>query len=177
MKRISIFAAVTLLTLLGATNAVAQTEKGNFVISGSSSFSVVNSSIEKIDHSSTTTITLSPSFGYFVTNNVAIGLDVSLISISGSTSYGVRPTVSYYLNNGNRFIPKASLGIGYAGTSIDDVNVGGLSINAGLSGVYMMMRNVGLSIGLVYERNMYSFEGIKLNQNNFGGAIGFEIFF
>lgn len=177
MKRFLILTTVTFLALLGTTSAMAQTRKGNFVIAGASSFSVINSSIEKLENSSTTTITLTPSFGYFVINNLAVGLDVALNSTSDLTSYAILPSVSYYLNNGSRFIPKASLGIGYAGTSIEGVKLGGLSIAAGLSGVYMLVSNVGINVGLGYNRNMYSIEGINLNQNNFGGAIGFEIFF
>lgn len=176
MKKGLFLVVAILLGMLGASNATAQTSKGNFVIAGASSLSVVNSRVEKVGES-TTNFNLTSSFGYFVINNLSVGLSAALSSQSGATTYAILPTVDYYFNSGNRFIPKVSMGVGYAGTSMNEERVGGLAVAAGLGGVYMVASNVGLSLGVAYNRNMYKYQGISINQNNFAGVLGFEIFF
>ena len=163
---ISMMIAISLSSM-----AYSQTYKGNWIVSGNSSFQVLSSTPEGGDAS--TTVTLSPSIGYFVANNLAIGASVSLQSTEGTTIYSILPTASYYFETQSQIRPFVELGIGYASISADDENFGGLAVGAGAGIMYLFNQNVGLNVGLQYLRNDFDLGVI----NTFGGAMGFSIFF
>ncbi len=73
-----------------------QIEKGNWLLGGSGSFS---SQKYKGATSSDTYYDVSPNVGYFLTKNLALGLDLSLSGYPGrSILIGVNPFARYYLN-------------------------------------------------------------------------------
>lgn len=109
MKKI-IFIAVALF-IYSLTNA--QTEKGHFVLGGDSNLGITFGSttyksdadgFEDVDGGKTTEINFKPAAGYFVIDNLALGLLVSISSTtakdddykSTSTSTAVGPFIRYY---------------------------------------------------------------------------------
>lgn len=163
---ITMMIAVSLFSM-----AYSQIHKGIWIVSGNSSFQVSSTTPEGGDAS--TTVTLSPSIGYFVANNLAIGASVSLQSTEGTTVYSILPTASYYFETQSQIKPFVDLGLGYANISADGDNFGGLALGAGAGIVYLFNQNVGLNVGLQYLRNDFDVGVI----NTFGGMMGFSIFF
>ena len=166
--------SIILLFLFVCLSSVSysQTNKGNWIVSGSTSLQITNNKPEYGD--GVTTVILNPSVGYFVANNFSIGAMMSLFSADGSTAISVLPTASYYLGTQSQVKPFIDLGIGDSSISADDDTYGGLAIGAGLGIMYELNRNVGLNIGLQYLRNDYDRIGVT---NSFGGMIGFSVFF
>lgn len=82
MKKLFLVGA---LALFGAINA--QTEKGSWVVAGSTTlgFNSIKSEVKydgvTEDGPTLSTFTLTPSVGYFVMDNIAVGLDLGYTSI------------------------------------------------------------------------------------------------
>lgn len=169
---ISMFLALCLTSM-----AYSQTNKGNFVVSGSTGLQVVNTKIEGED--GFTIVTLSPSIGYFVADGLSIGADLNLVTTEGETVLSALPSATYYFDTQSQVKPFVGLGIGYSSISIDDSYYGdetfsGLALGANLGMVYLFNKNAGLNLGLQYMRNDFSDLGV---QNVFGGMVGFSVFF
>jgi hypothetical protein len=123
---------ITVLCLFAFSVSEAQINKGRSLIGVSTSFSYINygSDLMSLGFSSikskgndpayvdpdvvkVTTLNLSPKFGFFIVNNLALGLNVSIGSSidkpkSGgkntTTSFGLGPFVRYYIP-GNKVMP------------------------------------------------------------------------
>jgi outer membrane protein len=65
---------LTLLLLFLSSLAVAQTQKGSFMIGGSGTMSFNKNDWDGSGNSKNTTLNLSPDVGYFLTKNLAVGL-------------------------------------------------------------------------------------------------------
>ena len=155
--------------------AYSQTYKGNWVVSGSSSLQIMNMKPEGGDAS--TTVTLTPSVGYFIADNLSLGASLSLLSTEDLTTISALPTATYYFETGSNVKPLISLGIGYASISFDDGydddTYGGLALGVGAGMVFLINQNVGLNIGIQYSRNDFDYGVV----NTFGGVLGFSVFF
>ena len=169
MKK-KLFMAMTLILSMSSM-VFAQTQKGNWILSGNSSLQVSSTKPEKGE--STTTVILNPSVGYFVANNLAVGAGVSLRADEGSTHFSVLPTASYFFESQSQVKPFAQLGIGYSSISNGDNTYGGLALGAGAGIVYLLNRNVGINLGLQYMRSDYD----GAINNTLGGIIGLSVFF
>jgi hypothetical protein len=92
MKQIYVFA----LVMFFAFGAMAQTERGNWLIGGGFNINTVSNS---------TTIGLNPTAGYFVVNNFAVGATVMLeydkFGENKSTTFGIGPLARYYFGKSN----------------------------------------------------------------------------
>jgi opacity protein-like surface antigen len=123
MKKAIFTFSIILLTTL-AVNAQNSTEgfvKGNSFISGQ----VAVSSSATGDYK-TTSIDLSPSFGYFLSNNLAIGLQVGVTSyqenfsgtnLKNKSGFTGGVFARYYLNPTNRFTVFGSAGLSLSSTN------------------------------------------------------------
>ncbi len=158
--------------LLVSSFSFAQTQKGNWIISGNSSLQVMNAKPEQAS-SGVTTVTLNPSVGYFVIDGLAVGAGVTLVSAEGSTVFAVLPTASYYFQTASSVKPYLQLGVGYGSLKSGGNSLGGLALGAGGGIVYLINKNVGLNAGLQYVRGDY--DGNVTN--TFGGVLGFSLFF
>lgn len=95
--------------------AVAQTEQGSIIAGGSVSLDLNSQKAEdpsgtSVDIGSSTNISFNPTFGYFVIDNLALGLEIGISSSkfesddgtfeskNSVTAFG--PFVKYYLDNG-----------------------------------------------------------------------------
>lgn len=158
-----------------STMAYSQTNKGNWIVSGSTSLQIMNVKPEGGDAS--TTVTLTPSVGYFIVDNFSLGANLNLLSMEDLTTISVLPTATYYFETNSYVKPLISLGIGYASMSLDDgyddETFGGLALGVGAGMVLMLNQNVGFDIGIQYLRNDFDY-GIV---NTFGGVLGFSVFF
>ncbi|MDD2512009.1 MAG: outer membrane beta-barrel protein [Proteiniphilum sp.] len=163
---------VLLLVVISfSTLSFAQTNKGNWIVSGNSSLQVSSSKLEGAG-SSTTTVVFNPSLGYFVTDGLAVGASVNLLSSDGTTVYAILPAVSYYFQTQSQVKPFVEVGIGYGGISADSDSSGGLVLGADAGIVYLINQNIGINLGMQYLRGDY--DGFV--NNTFGGVLGFSIF-
>jgi len=99
-----------LLSLVAVAGLVyganAQTEKGKFIVGGSVGF---NSSKVEGAAKANTSFNVVPSFGYFVSNNVAVGTGVgytynkNISSFRLSQAFVVAPTARYYVGLSDQF--------------------------------------------------------------------------
>ena len=161
-----ILSAIVLLSSV----AFSQTEKGKWTVSGNTSLQILNSS-NGDDNS--TTVTLNPSAGYFVANNLAVGASLALTSQEGASSFSILPTAIYYFPTASQVKPYLQAGIGYGNVKVSGFSMGGLAIGGGAGIAYFINKNVSLDLGLQYLRNDYD-GGIL---NTFGGVVGFSLFF
>lgn len=167
-SKLILFAAMVFVS----SYSFAQTQKGNWIISGNSSLQVMSSKVEGAS-SGSTTVTLSPSVGYFITDGLAVGAGLNLITSEGSTIFTVLPTASYYFQTMSQIQPYLQLGVGYGSLKVGSNSTGGLALGAGGGIVYLINQNVGLNAGLQYIRGDY---GGNVT-NTFGGVLGFSLFF
>lgn len=86
MKKVTFLFA--LMSALVITSANAQTSQGNMMVGGTLSFS--NTSQEGSSDAGSSSTTFSPSFGYFVIDNLAVGANIGFTS--GTTDTGATKT-------------------------------------------------------------------------------------
>lgn len=187
--------------------STAPTSKGNFIVGGSSSFNFSSLTPEarsdsgNIQDSETrnTTFSLTPSAGYFVIDNLAVGAGVSFTSNktksdafnfeSTNTALVFAPFVRYYFTEGNikPFI-QGAVGVGFSNTKVDD-DTGedefkNSVFNYGFDGgvAFFLGDHVSIDLGVGYVSS-----SVKPRDNNdndlrfitdgFGFNAGFNIFF
>jgi hypothetical protein len=146
-----------------ASNVIAQTEKGNYLIGGSASFQA-----SKNGDTNSKSLSLSPNISYFLANRFAVGI-ITPLSISDNTapssslsskSYSIGPTVRYYFPISEQWAIFPQLDYTYQWTElrIDQFNLGPgdlkstatvFRINMGIT--YFITRNVGLESILYYQ--------------------------
>lgn len=106
---------------LGAFGAHAQTSSGNMMVGGGIDFQ--STSYQAGSDNDESSVTFSPSFGYFVSDNFAVGLSLALSSSrtgtgSGKTVqniFGIGPFARYYLGTSSenfKFFAHAELAFG-----------------------------------------------------------------
>ncbi|MGC1241941.1 MAG: porin family protein [Chryseosolibacter sp.] len=123
MKK-SIFLVIAFV--VAAFSAHAQTSAGNMMVGGTLGFSSV--SREGGSANDASSFTLSPSFGYFVSDNLAIGTSLTLASSRTGTganktinsSFGLGPFARYYKFTGNEsFAIFGQAGLSFASGKTD----------------------------------------------------------
>lgn len=199
---------VSAMLILGFANA--QMTKGDWVISGNTGlgFNNTNSFTKvqgvKYGEVKTSSFSVTPSVGYFVTDGLAVGIDLGFNSISTKensnkttvSSFSVMPTATYYFKTGSKFIPFLGAGIGYStnklkydfdSSSIDplllletETVTDGLAWKLKGGVTYMATQSLGLNLGLgfdqFYTKDTYSNVEYKTSTNNFGVNVGFSYF-
>ncbi|RRA89886.1 OmpW family outer membrane protein [Paenimyroides viscosum] len=195
---------IALLAFVGTANA--QTEKGNWMFGGATTFNFNSSNPSAkqdgvtIDGIKTSNITATPSVGYFVMNNLAIGMDLELsvqktkeyqsygspmIDVK-TTVFGIIPSATYYFKNESKAFPYIGAGAGYAvakakvaDTTIEPTNFFVWKIKGGVA--YMITNDISVDFGLNYNQlstkfNYPSGESYKSFNKNFGANLGFTLF-
>src|ERR1044071_10470187 len=110
-----------LLTLAASLSVTAQTDKGNWMVGGNlgsvgGAFMTGNHSINGFG------LSINPSAGYFVKNNLALGAGIQLtpwFSDRIILGYGISPFVRKYFGKGNTKT-FAGLAVGYNGATTFD---------------------------------------------------------
>ncbi len=97
MKTICLITLFVFLLAAAISAADSPIDKGSAIVGGSAFLS-----IESAEGSSLTTVSIMPTFGYFVSPGLMLGGTVSLLSMSTSgasaTAFGIGPEMRYYFN-------------------------------------------------------------------------------
>lgn len=124
-------------------------------------------------------LSLSPSFGGFITNDLALGLSGGVFYLSSSSSvvYSAMPTMTFFFNQGKGFIPYIEIKAGYVGISSHGSSANGLGVGAGIGGIQMLNEHVGITLGFQYLHSRYFSDMRSAKSNAISTAIGLTTFF
>jgi len=195
MKKILLLAV-----LLSANSILAQTTKGKILVSGGVGLQFISSNQKTIYDGKTdetakiNSSSISPSFAYFVKDNLAVGLtsqfantkvEVDGVERQKTGTTIIAPTAIYYFTVDGKIRPLAQIGIGYASFNVKEdklakVSYSGLSLNLGGGVCYFIKENISFNFGLSYTKNTMKNaddEKEKLKQSNFATNIGISLFF
>lgn len=180
---------LSILTLVAFGTANAQEEsngfgfsQGNIFIEGNFGFS---SSNNKNTEDKVNSFNFNPKAGYFISDDLAIGLDLAFRSnktenagtdVSKSSTVGFGAFARYYfLDLGARFKTYGEFGVGYATSNdkIADVKTNTLGVGAGLGINYFVTENIAINFALAdilsYSSSKVDISGAKAeNRFNFG---------
>ena len=171
-----IFTTLILCTFLSLT-ALAQTEQGTKLVGGNAS----------IRFNDPFTINLSPDFGIFVANHIAVGGMAQVYYISTdnghTTALGLSPFFRYYFGKDNptRFFAQVNTGLTHYWYSSDfggreyKSSYNSTNVGLGLGLVHFLTEQVGLEAVLAYNYNAYS----NSSNSNAGAVtlnVGFQIY-
>lgn len=182
-----------------------QTKQGNFVVSGATGIQFINSNSKSIYDGKTNysyktnSFSISPSFAYFVTDNLAIGLSGSFNSYSekeegnnydySSTSSLIMPMLLYYIPMEDNVRPFLQVGAGISSSSdkynesggySDKSSSSGTAFNIGAGLAYFVSENISLNFGVSYTKSKTTDGDNKKSETqdgNFGGNVGLSIYF
>jgi outer membrane protein len=167
MKKIILtFAAVI---AFGAANAQTKKEtakggegfsKGDVFVSGA--LQLGSSKWDADGNYKSSAFTIAPKVGYFVTENIAVGAEVSYTSGSttafeGATAaknnaFGVGAFGRYYFTPASKFSLYGQLGAGYKSvdpnTDVDDNKINSFNVGLGLGANYFLSSNFSIEAGL-----------------------------
>ncbi|PTN09403.1 outer membrane beta-barrel protein [Mangrovibacterium marinum] len=183
--------------------ASAQTEKGTFLLSGSTglNFLAMNYKVqydgETYDDYDLSSFSVMPSFGYFIQDNIAIGLSSTMSFETMKYEDGDKEIMNSVMMIPSAFIffpvegdikPFAQAGVGYSsmtnkwepktGSNYED-SYGGLTINFGGGLAYFVKENISFNLGLSYTKATFKNkddDSEKIKQGNFGANIGIAIY-
>ncbi len=147
------------LAIIVSVNAYSQTEKGSWLLGGSASFSSSKASYGD----ATSFISITPSIGYFIKKDLAVGAQATLQNITSmNTATSFSPFVRYYflpLGSNTKLFVNGSYGWGnylilgsYSGMST-------WAISAGPS--IFLNRNIALELTLSYAKDDLAYYGIS----------------
>jgi outer membrane protein len=192
------------IVLVSAITIFAQTQKGNFVLSGGTGLQFTSSNIKYVYDGETegtgtiSSFTFIPSFAYFIMDNLAIGLASNFTTSSNKDEDGdkynsnsslIVPTAIYYFPIEGKIRPLAQFGVGLSSQSTKYIlktgsdnksSMSGLAINFGGGVSYFINESFSLNFGLSYTlANLKDGDDDKgkIKQGNFGSNIGLSIYF
>ena len=176
MKKLFLGAAL----LLASATGFAQTEKGKLMVGASSDLNFTSMSYDEAD-TTTNTFEVSPQVGYFVADNITVGLNASYSNTNpegddNSTNVvGVGPFARVYFLEDEKVRPYAQAAYLYKSTKTGDAD----AMNAneiGLTGgaAYFITDSVSIDAALNYGLGM-SNDMDDYSKINFG--VGFNLFF
>lgn len=207
MKKLTLIA---LLAFFGTANAQTETAttlptaKGNWIIGGSTNLGFnSNKATQKsgdysVDGQKTTTFNVTPTVGYFVIDNLAVGLnlgyevqkqdasyDFNQTAKVTNTVFSVIPSVTYFIEADSKAFPYISAGAGYAAiktkvasTETQNDNYFVWGGKAGLA--YFITPSIAIDLGLNYQQLSTKYEETFSTTENkvifktLGASIGFN---
>lgn len=193
------FLLAGILLLSAAT--FAQTEKGQFVVSGKTSLDFTYSktkleagNLPDVVSQDKYDLTISPAIGYFVLDNFAVALQASYGINDGKSGnemsqFSLIPSVMYYFPVSEIVRPFVQAGAGYVNISTKNpLSSGGTATQSfngytwagGIGLAFFVKENVSIDLTGQYASVNTSFSGdssIKMDMNGFSGSIGFSLFF
>lgn len=204
MKNLMKLLMVVILLIMTAQSSFAQTIKGNFVLSGGTGLQFVSSNVKNVYDGETeyedkiSSLSVMPSFAYFVIDNLAIGLNSTITTATSKDEDGdkdvsistmILPTALYYFPMEGKIRPIVQVGIGlssetykYIPKSGDDekMSYSGLAFNFGGGFAYFIKENISLNFGVSYTKATLTDsddDKSEVKQGNFGSNIGLSIYF
>mgnify|MGYP001156478654 CR=1 FL=1 len=148
--------AIAIIMTFAWSNIFAQTEKGNFILGGNTSFSVTHNNTETFgEKAKMTNIMLQPYAGYFIFNKFSAGLsiDYDYSSTIKSADVSVLTDFRYYFTNSS-VKPFVKLNAGYSNQLLDvghnpvsfRTNAHGLKLGAGAGVAIFFKDNMSIDI-------------------------------
>lgn len=202
MKKLLLASAIALFA-----SVQAQTEKGSWVVSGKTGIGF-NSATTKysaqghsVDGPEVSTFSVTPSVGYFVIDNLAVGVDLGFTSTKTTFKnsdldvnyedkqqlFSILPNATYYFATATKARPYLGAGIGYGSLTASDIFSGDQTTKGGfLWGVkgglvYLLNSTVGLDLGVGYNsfttKQTESGVELKTTANTLGVNGGITLFF
>jgi len=197
---------ILLAIVFVSTNVIlAQTEQGKYVLSGATGLQFISSNIEYEQDGQSqgditqTSFSFMPSVGYFVIDNLAIGLSANFISMTQkeqgrkytNKSTMILPSAMYYFPVAGNLKPLVQVGAGIMSTVFEGdfsepfydsykQEASGLAINFGGGAAYFINENVSLNFGLSYTMaNLKDGDDSDYvqKQGNFAGNVGLSVYF
>ncbi len=186
MKKILLASAILVFGLINA-----QTEKGSWIAGGSTAIGFNNSTTKyktngnSSDEPKVTSFAVTPSVGYFVVNNLAVGIDFGVNSETTkereyhwgysydmkykSNIFYLMPTVTYYFNTGKKLLPYLGAGIGLASIkssfdlyeiesnySLDnEFKKKGYAWKGKAGIIYLITPSIGIDLGVTFNQAFY----------------------
>lgn len=198
MKKIVFTSIAFLFTVI----LMGQTEKGTFTVSGGTGLQFTSTTIEyeydgdSLGDLDTNSFSIMASAGYFVIDNLSLGLSTTFSSTTTkdegdkytSKSTILMPTLSYYFPVEGNFRPFIQAGAGlasnveeddYNGTT-DTYKLSGLAIGLSGGASYFINSSVSIDFGVAYTTaNLKDSDDSDWVQKgkSFGGVIGFSLYF
>ena len=165
-NRKNIFKLATMLVFLffGLTEGTSQVAKGIIRLGPELAYSSASQEIDGFNAKfKTTTLNLQLSGGYFVIDNLEVGLGVNLSSTENkvdsneetTSGTAIGPNVTYMVPIGENFYLPISGGIGYNSLTIDDdfneTNLSGLAYGVGVGVEYLVSNKIGARFSLIFN--------------------------
>ncbi len=198
MKKLLLLAFVLI-----CVSGFSQTTKGRFIVSGAAGLQInagtLNYEFDGDEFSETkqTTIQFTPSFGYFVIDNLAVGLSGGITSTTQkdgddkytSTSLAIAPTAMYFFPVEGKIKPFVQVGVGINSSTNKFVSdegpdekdsYSGLLLSGGGGVAFFINENVSFNGGLSYNRSSMKNsdeEDYKIKQGILSGIIGISVYF
>lgn len=207
MKKLTLIA---LLAFFGTANAQTETAstlptaKGNWIIGGSTNLGFNSNKVTQksgdysVDGQKNSTFNVTPTVGYFVIDNLAVGLnlgyevqkqdasyDFNQTAKVTNTVFSVIPSVTYFIEADSKAFPYISAGAGYAAiktkiasTETQNDNFFVWGGKAGLA--YFITPSIAIDLGLNYQQLSTKYEETFSTAENkvifktLGASIGFN---
>ncbi len=176
MKKVFLIAALSAISFAGFS----QTSKGTWLVGGTAGFTS-----SKYGDAKLSKIDFSPSAGYFVMNNLAVGLEVQVGSeksnsgVAGAADYTTSstffgPNVRYYftsLGKNAKLFGSGAFAFGNSKDGSDKVNATAWGLSAGPA--FFLNKNVALEVTVGYSSAKVKDD--TNSTNSFGIQAGFQI--
>jgi len=131
---------VLFVMMSAATISKAQIEKGTILLGGGAAFTSAEGE---------SSFFINPNVGFFVVNRIAVGVNASLFTAGGSTTWSFGPFGRYYFGNNESGKPFGGLGFGLSGFDGGDTNFG-VGLTAGYA--IFLNRSIALELAAHYDR-------------------------
>lgn len=181
----------------------AQTQKGNWIVEGSTALGFSSgktthiSGSTEVDGATTSVISFVPAVGYFISDNLALNTELSLTSITNrqeimgttyketSSIFAFMPGVSYFFSTNNKsLMPYLGGNIGYASKKFKEdgegVNGGGFAWKAKGGLAFFVNPAIAINLGLSYSQMTFDYSDTNLDYKEryspFGLNVGFSLF-
>jgi outer membrane protein W len=171
---------MSILIFILSISSYGQVEKGDFLLGGTGGVL-----FQKRDDLSIKTITLNPNIGYFATDKIATGMNVSVRLIYTKqrahtrthTVMGIAPFLRYYFLKKDKYalFGLASIGLTKGERSDYDNAIAITRTQAGLGFTYFLNKNIGLETILAYNNTKY--QNAPNSTFNINLNVGFQIYF
>jgi outer membrane protein len=176
-------AAALVALLLASAPVSAQSypiDDGSILIGGSAAFT--SQGFEDEDER-TTTLSINPTFGYFITEGFAVGGEalIERISFDGdaSTVLGIGPFLAYFFGGpGSRTYPFVQAGVAYRSTSVEGIDLSGFGADVSVGAAFMVARNAAITAEAFAQFASFSLEGSdeSIGSNTYGLRAGVGVF-
>ena len=138
------------------------------------------------------TLAFTPSVGYFISDNIALGGEVNFTSITNKGTYketssifSIMPSVTYYFSNNKTVMPYLGGAVGFATKKdkVEDVTKSGDGFAWKLKGgvAYFLTESIALDFGVRYAQHSFNYtynnNDFKQVLNSFGVNAGLSVFF